>query len=206
MPPSPVVGRSWGGGSYLAVPWAARCDGRGCAAGLVFAGRHQRLPGTETAGTWRWGRDPACDPPAAVRFQHPRERVQVKEEVYPSGGLSVQTPVHAELYQTSSGPAGCLGGQDSAWGGEACSQLRSGPWEHGRLTAASPSGTCTDPPRAALGAALLSWGIISPDPTSQGRSGAAALSPPQAWSSGCTGLGSAVRGHPTPPSLGWEIL
>ncbi|XP_010577876.1 PREDICTED: uncharacterized protein LOC104839336 [Haliaeetus leucocephalus] len=103
---------------------------------------------------------PPHDSPAAIGFQHPQE----KEGVYPPRGLSIRTPVHVELYQTCSGPAGCLGGQNWAWGGEPCSQPHSGPWEHGRLTEASPSGTCMDPPRAAPGAALLARGTISPNP------------------------------------------
>lgn len=122
---------------------------------------HQGLPGTEPAGMWRQGWDPPLhDPPAAIGFQYPQE----KEEVYPSRGLSIRTPVHVEFYQTCSGPGGCLGGQNWAWGGEPCSQPRSGLWEHGRLMEASPSGTCMDPPRAAPGAALLSQSTINPNP------------------------------------------
>ncbi|KAM9625905.1 uncharacterized protein ACIBXB_019113 [Morphnus guianensis] len=85
VPPSPVVGPSRGGGSRLPVLWAARCDGCGCAASLVFAGMRQGLPGTEPAGMWRRGWDPPPHgPPAAIGSQHPQE-----EEVYPPRGLSI---------------------------------------------------------------------------------------------------------------------
>ncbi|XP_075621734.1 uncharacterized protein LOC142603695 [Balearica regulorum gibbericeps] len=202
--PSPVVGRSRGGGSHLTAPWAAGCDGCGCAAGPVLAGMCRRLPGTEPAGTWQRGWKPPCDPPAAVGFRHPQERVRAKEEVYPSGGSAIRTPGHVELYQTRSGPAGCLGGEGFSLARRNVPPAALRTLRAWRLTVASPSGTFMDPPRAVPGAALLRRRSKPQHrcPVSRGCSGTRALSPRHAGSSGCTGLGSAVGGA-IPPLHPW---